>query len=868
MRSWLRSLARSLRTRPARHKNIPSRQLRLEVLEDRTLPASLINVTLTGPSTVTAGATAVYVESITNSGPSSASSVTFANNVPSGASLAWQSQVSGPAFTLGTSGGNASDTISSLPSGATAVFDIALAFSPTIFNGNVLDENASASLFGSSFGSVLSADVYTTTYTTGPISFFSTGTQSSTEGGSVSLSISASDATFGTLKYAAAGLPPGLAINPSSGAITGTVALGATAASPYSTTVTASDGTYSASETFTWNVSQAVTLTNPGTQTSAEGATPSLSLSASDSTFATLFYSAVGLPPGLKINTGTGAITGTVGAGVAAGGPYNVTATAADGTYSASKTFTWNVTVPITMVQPLAQTSTEGDSASLSISASGGGTLVYTATGLPAGLSISTSTGAVSGTVASGDAALGLYGVTVTAGDGNSSASQSFTWNVNDPISIVTPANQTNNEGDTVSLSVSASDSSGGTLTYGAVGLPGGLSVNASTGAISGTVSVGAAADGPYSVTLLAEDGTYFGETSFTWNVNSPVSITTPADQTNNAGDTVSLAINASGSGTLSYSATGLPAGLAINSSTGAITGTISDGGSFQPTVTVGNGTYSAAATFSWTVGSTITITDDGDQAFNAGDTVSVPITATDTAAGTLTYSASGLPSGTSINSSTGVITGTLSALLSPGVTTSTITVTDGTHTAVDQFAWTVYGTSTVVVTNPGAKSNAEGDTPSLSISTSYSGGGTLKYAADGLPAGLKINPGTGAITGTVAAGDAIFAPYTVTVTASDGSNSDSQSFTWNVGGALLTLSNPGDQSSTEGGSISLTLSASYSGVGSVTYAALGLPPGLVLNSSTGAITGTMGVGAAAPGPHFVSVFVTAGGSTVNQDFT
>ena len=356
-------------------------------------------------------------------------------------------------------------------------------------------------------------------------------------------------------------------------------------------------------------------------------------------------FAAQNLPTGLKISTSTGAITGTVAAGAAALGPYDVTLTASDGTYSASQTFTWTITSPVTLVQPPDQTNSEGDSPSLALSASGSGTLVYGAVGLPPGLAISTSTGTISGTMAAGDAALGPYSVTVSVGNGSASASQSFNWNVINPISFVTPADQTNNEGDSASLSISATDSSAGTLTYGALGLPGGLSINSSTGSISGTVSVGAAADGPYSVTILAEDGTYSNEMSFTWNVNNPITLTTPDDQSNTFGDSASLSVVASGSGTLAYSATGLPSGLSINSSTGAISGTISAGGTFEPTVTVGNGTYSTSAGFEWDVASTITITDSGDQAFNAGDVVSVPISASDTAAGTLTYSASSLPS-------------------------------------------------------------------------------------------------------------------------------------------------------------------------------------------------------------------------------
>ena len=412
---------------------------------------------------------------------------------------------------------------------------------------------------------------------------------------------------------------------------------------------------------------------------------------------------------------------------------------------------------------------------------------------------ISTSTGTISGTMAAGDAALGPYFVTVSVGNGSASASQSFTWNVIDPISFVTPADQTNNEGDSVSLAISAADASAGTLTYGAVGLPGGLSISSSTGTISGTVSIGAAADGPYSVTVMAEDGTYSNETSFTWNVNNPITLTTPDDQSNTFGDTASLSVVASGSGTLAYSATDLPSGLSINSSTGVISGTISAGGTFEPIVTVGNGTYSTSAGFEWDVSSTITITDSGDQAFNAGDAVSVPISASDTVAGTLTYSASGLPSGASISSSTGLITGTLSA--SAGTYSSTITVSDGTETEVDVFNWTIYAASDVSVTNPGNKTNTDGDSVSWSVSASDSNmSGTLSYSAAELPPGLSIDTSTGAISGTVAANASLFGPYLTTLTATDGTYTDSQTFTWTVN-SPISLTNPGTQTTSEGSS-------------------------------------------------------------------
>ena len=58
-----------------------------------------------------------------------------------------------------------------------------------------------------------------------------------------------------------------------------------------------------------------------------------------------------------------------------------------------------------------------------------GDPLTYAATGLPAGLSLDTSSGLISGTLSSSSA--GVHNVTVTVRDGSSvDASDSFTWTV------------------------------------------------------------------------------------------------------------------------------------------------------------------------------------------------------------------------------------------------------------------------------------------------------------------------------------------------------------------------------------------------------------------------------------------------------
>ena len=84
---------------------------------------------------------------------------------------------------------------------------------------------------------------------------------------------------------------------------------------------------------------------------------------------------------------------------------------------------------------------------------------------------------------------------------------------------MTNPGSQTGTVGTAVSLQVKATDSaSGQTLTYSATGLPTGLSINSSSGLISGTPTTA----GTDSVTVTAKDTTgASGSASFTWTISS-----------------------------------------------------------------------------------------------------------------------------------------------------------------------------------------------------------------------------------------------------------------------------------------------------------------------------------------------------------
>ena len=104
----------------------------------------------------------------------------------------------------------------------------------------------------------------------------------------------------------------------------------------------------------------------------------------------------------------------------------------------------------------------------------------------------------------------------------------------------------------------------------------------------------------------------------------------------------------------------------------------------------VGGGRTAAQQTLTFTaVGAateTVSVNSPGAQAGTVGTAVSLQIGGTDSYGKTLTYSASGLPAGLSINAS-GLISGTPTTA---GTSSATITATSGTASGSSTFGWTV----------------------------------------------------------------------------------------------------------------------------------------------------------------------------------
>lgn len=235
----------------------------------------------------------------------------------------------------------------------------------------------------------------------------------------------------------------------------------------------------------------------------------------------TVDYAASGLPSGLSIGY-NGVISGTIADGAESSSPYSVTITAsAAGETDVDQTFSWAVTDPPPSAVGVIpnQNSEEGESISFDVSSyfSDDDTLSYSAGGLPTGLSIHSSTGVISGTIANESA--GTYNVTVTAAAGGDDVDQTFDWFVTDPVPQAsgTIPDQSNPEGTSISLDVSSYFSDDDTLSYSSSTLPPGLSISAGT--ISGSIGAGASSGSPYAVTITATDGDNSVDQTFDWTI-------------------------------------------------------------------------------------------------------------------------------------------------------------------------------------------------------------------------------------------------------------------------------------------------------------------------------------------------------------
>lgn len=399
----------------------------------------------------------------------------------------------------------------------------------------------------------------------------------------------------------------------------------------------------------------------------------------------------------------------------------------------------------------------------ISTGGSGAG-LVWTATGLPAGMTIDPSLGTITGTPgASGTFAVGIS-LSDSLGD---TASQNYTLTINAALAVTGPSSLPSR---TVGRPYppTTMTATGGTpsITWSATGLPAGLTMSGA-GVITGTPT----AAGPATVVVTATDATGATATrSYSFTINAAPTITT--NSLPNGQTTLAYSATLAGSGgttAYSWSATGLPAGLAISTG-GVISGTPTAAGTFSVSVTLTDASGATApATLSINVSQVLLITAPTTAnlpawTVNRGYPVGTTVTASGGTA-PYTWSATGLPTGLSINAGTGAITGLPTVANAYSVI---VTVKDSAAqqaTATKSYSLVINPNPTIATTIASVKKR---DTLSFQLATA-GGTGPFTWSMSGtIPSWVSLST-SGVLSGTAPNSPTSYPAFTVTATDASG---------------------------------------------------------------------------------------------------
>jgi hypothetical protein len=520
-----------------------------------------------------------------------------------------------------------------------------------------------------------------------------------------------------TYQVSAGALPAGLTLS-SAGVLSGTP----TAAGSFSFTVSATDsstgtGPASGMRAYTLVVGMPTLQITPATLSSGVAGTPysATVVAAAGTSPYTYQVSAGTLPAGLALSS-AGVLSGTP---TAAGSfPFTVTATdstTGTGPATATMDYTLVIAVPELTVSPATlPEGVAGAAYSQTITASGGvGDHTFAVSGgtLPAGLAL-----AADGTLSGTPTEAGSFPFTVTAtdsttGTGPATATMDYTLVIAVPELTVSPETLPDGvAGTAYSQTITAS---GGVAEYTfAVSdgtLPAGLAL-AADGTLSGTATEA----GSFPFTLMATDATTgtgpaTATKDYTLVIDAPVLSLAPETLPDAvAGTAYSQAITASGgvgASTFALSAGVLPAGLAL-AADGTLSGTPTEAGSFEITVTATDSTVGTPGTGSATYTLVVTlpsVTVSPAALFRGvvGDAWSTTLTATGGVSPyTFAVTAGALPAGLTLAPG-GLLSGTpTEAGTFPfSVTASDATTGDGPATGTIEYTLVIEAAPVIAVT-------------------------------------------------------------------------------------------------------------------------------------------------------------------------
>ncbi|MFA5795511.1 MAG: putative Ig domain-containing protein [Candidatus Brocadiia bacterium] len=680
----------------------------------------------------------------------------------------------------------------------------------------------------------------------------SPGNQSVNENQLLTFTLSATDPDGDAITYSATNLPAGASLNATTGTFAWTPDY--TQAGSYTVTFTASAKGLSDSKTVTItvnNVDRAPVLASPGNKTVDENQLLTFTLSAADPDGDAITYSMTPVPTGVTLNATTGVFSWTPN--YTQSGSYEVTLKATANSLVDTKTITIivnNVDRAPVLVSPGNQSVDENQLLTFNLSATDpdGDVITYSMAPVPTGAVLNA--GVFTWTPDYTQS--GSYEVTFKATANGLSDTKTVTVTINNvdraPV-LTSPGNQTVNENQLLTFTLSATDPDGDAVSYSMTPVPTGATLDSATGVFSWTPDYTQA--GNYTITFTATANLLTDAKVVTIAVNNvdrvPV-LTSPGNQTVNENQLLTFTLSAidPDGDAITYSMAPTPTGTNLNATTGIFSWTpdYNQSGSYEMTFKATANGLSDTKTVVITVNNVDRVpalTSPGNQAVNESQLLTFTLSATDPDGDAVTYSMAPVPAGATLDAATGVFSWT------PDYTQA------GSYEVT--FKATANGLSdtktiTIIVNNvdrapvlvsPGNQAVNESQLLTFTLSATDPDGDAVVYSMTPVISGATLNVDTGEFIWTPDYTQA--GSYEVTFNATANGLSDTKTITIivnNVDRAPV-LASPGNQTVNESQLLTFTLSANDPDRDSITYSMTPVPTGAMLDASTGVFSWTPG---------------------------
>ena len=659
------------------------------------------------------------------------------------------------------------------------------------------------------------------------------------------IKIEAKDNSGQTVTNKVDGLPDGVTFDEATNTISGTPS----EVGSYTVTVTTMDESGNATETtFTIDVEDTTkpTVESVADQTQEVNTeiTP-ITIESEDNSDQAVTNKVDGLPDGVTFDEATNTISGTP----SEVGSYTVTVTTTDESGNATETtFTIDVedTTKPTVKSVADQTqevNTEITPIKIEATDNSGQTVTNKVDGLPDGITFDEATNTISGTPSE----VGSYDITVTTTDESGNATETtFTINVEDTTkpTVEDIADQTQEVNTEIEpIKIEATDNGGQAVTNKVDGLPDGVTFDEATNTISGTPSE----VGSYDIIVTTTDENGNSETTtFTIDVEDTTKPTVEdiADQTqeiNTEIEPIKIEARDNSGQAVTNKVDGLPDGVTFDEATNTISGTPSEVGSYDITVTTTDESGNATeTTFTIDVEDTTkpTVEDITDQTQEVNTEITpIKIEARDNSGQTVTNKVDGLPDGVTFDEATNTISGTPSEV---GSYTVTVTTTDESSNATETtFTIDVEDTTKPTVEDIADQTQeVNTEITPIKIEATDNSGQAVTNKVDGLPDGVTFDEATNTISGTPSE----VGSYDITVTTTDeNGNSETTTFTIDVEDTTKpTVEDITDQTQEINTEMTpIKIEARDNSGQAVTNKVEGLPDGVTFDEATNTISGT-----------------------------